>query len=53
MLWYRKHRRENWSAEMAFYLIELNGRGGVSLPSSLVRQEIQLAFYASLGLDEP
>jgi hypothetical protein len=46
MLRYREHWGKNWSAEMAFYLIELNGRGGVSLPSSLVRQEIQLAFYA-------
>jgi hypothetical protein len=41
MLWYRKHQTQNWSAD----LIELDGRGGVSLPSSL-RQEIQLAFYA-------
>ena len=42
----RSYCAENRRFEMAVHLIELNGRDGVSLPSSLVRQEIQLAFYA-------
>ena len=53
MLWYRTHRIENWSAERAVYLMEPNGIAEVSLPSSLARQEIQLAFYARPEIDEP
>jgi hypothetical protein len=53
MLWYKKRRKKSVGGETGFNLIDLNGRGGVSLPSLLVRLEIQLALYALPGLDEP
>lgn len=53
MLWYKERWREVIGRNDLFSLVEMNGRDEVSLPSSPVRQEIQFAFYASLGLDEP